>query len=214
PGMLGDVASITRGPTFRRSIAELDGEGEVVGGVIVLRTGKDALTAIKNVKARLKQLQASLPEGVEIVPVYDRSELILGAVRNLTHKLGEEFLVVAIVCVLFLWHLRSALVAVITLPLGVLIAFIVMRYQGITANLLSLGGIAIAIGAMVDAAVVMIENAHKHLEHWREQHGRDPQGEERWELMAASAAEVGPALFASLLVITLSFVPVFALQAQ
>ncbi|KOB10699.1 cation transporter [Xanthomonas arboricola] len=214
PVMLGDVASITRGPTFRRGIAELDGEGEVVGGVIVLRTGKDALTAIKNVKARLKQLQASLPEGVEIVPVYDRSELILGAVRNLTHKLGEEFLVVAIVCVLFLWHLRSALVAVITLPLGVLIAFIVMRYQGITANLLSLGGIAIAIGAMVDAAVVMIENAHKHLEHWREQHGRDPQGEERWELMAASAAEVGPALFASLLVITLSFVPVFALQAQ
>ena len=214
PVLLGEVATITRGPTFRRGIAELDGEGEVAGGVIVLRTGKDALSAIENVKARLKQLQASLPEGVEIVPVYDRSELILDAVRNLTHKLGEEFLVVALVCVLFLWHLRSALVAVVTLPLGVLAAFIVMRYQGITANLLSLGGIAIAIGAMVDAAVVMIENAHKHLEHWRETNGRDPEGEERWELMAVSASEVGPALFASLLVITLSFVPVFALQAQ
>ncbi|WP_394697337.1 efflux RND transporter permease subunit [Pseudoxanthomonas japonensis] len=214
PVLLGEVATITRGPTFRRGIAELDGEGEVAGGVIVLRTGKDALSAIENVKARLKQLQASLPKGVEIVPVYDRSELIFDAVRNLTHKLGEEFLVVALVCALFLWHLRSAFVAVVTLPLGVLAAFIVMRYQGITANLLSLGGIAIAIGAMVDAAVVMIENAHKHLEHWRETHGRDPEGEERWELMAESAAEVGPALFASLLVITLSFVPVFALQAQ
>lgn len=214
PVLLGEVATITRGPTFRRGIAELDGVGEVAGGVIVLRTGKDALSAIENVKARLEQLQASLPKGVEIVPVYDRSELIHEAVRNLTHKLGEEFLVVALVCALFLWHLRSALVAVVTLPLGVLAAFIVMRYQGITANLLSLGGIAIAIGAMVDAAVVMIENAHKHLEHWRETNGRDPEGEERWELMATSASEVGPALFASLLVITLSFVPVFALQAQ
>ena len=214
PVPLGEVATISRGPSFRRGIAELDGEGEVVGGVIVLRTGKDALTAIENVKARLKQLEASLPEGVEVVPVYDRSELILDAVRNLTHKLGEEFLVVALVCIVFLWHLRSALVAVITLPLGVLIAFIVMHAQGITANLLSLGGIAIAIGAMVDAAIVMIENAHKHLEHWREEHGSEPQGEARWQLMAQSAAEVGPALFASLLVITLSFVPVFALQAQ
>ena len=214
PVLLGEVATILRGPTFRRGIAELDGEGEVAGGVIVLRTGKDALSAIENVKARLKTLQASLPEGVEVVPVYDRSELIHDAIRNLTHKLGEEFLVVALVCVVFLWHLRSALVAVITLPLGVLIAFIVMHAQGITANLLSLGGIAIAIGAMVDAAIVMIENAHKHLEHWREAHGCEPEGEARWQLMAQAAAEVGPALFASLLVITLSFVPVFALQAQ
>jgi len=214
PVLLGEVATISRGPTFRRGIAELDGEGEVVGGVIVLRTGKDALSAIENVKARLNALQASLPKGVEIVPVYDRSELIHDAVRNLTHKLGEEFLVVALVCVVFLWHLRSALVAVITLPLGVLIAFIVMHAQGITANLLSLGGIAIAIGAMVDAAVVMIENAHKHLEHWREEHGEDATGEARWRLMADAASEVGPALFASLLVITLSFVPVFALEAQ
>jgi copper/silver efflux system protein len=214
PVLLGDVAVIQRGPTFRRGIAELDGAGEVAGGIVVLRTGKDALATIEEVKARLKKLQASLPKGVEIVPVYDRSDLIMRAVHNLTVKLGEEFLVVALVCAAFLWHLRSALVAVITLPLGVLAAFIVMRYQGITANLLSLGGIAIAIGAMVDAAVVMIENAHKHLEQYRESHGHDAEGEARWQLMAESAAEVGPALFASLLVITLSFIPVFALQAQ
>jgi Cu(I)/Ag(I) efflux system membrane protein CusA/SilA len=214
PVLLGEVASVRRGPTFRRGIAELDGQGEVAGGVIVLRTGKNALATIGAVKSKLKQLQSSLPAGVEIVPVYDRSGLINEAVSNLTHKLGEEFLVVALVCALFLWHLRSALVAVITLPLGILAAFIVMRYQGVSANLMSLGGIAIAIGAMVDAAVVMIENAHKHLEHWREANGREAVGEERWELMAQSASEVGPALFASLLVITLSFVPVFALQAQ
>ncbi len=214
PVLLGEVASVRRGPTFRRGIAELDGQGEVAGGVIVLRTGKNALATIGAVKSKLKQLQSSLPAGVEIIPVYDRSGLINEAVSNLTHKLGEEFLVVALVCALFLWHLRSALVAVITLPLGILAAFIVMRYQGVSANLMSLGGIAIAIGAMVDAAVVMIENAHKHLEHWREANGREAVGEERWELMAQSASEVGPALFASLLVITLSFVPVFALQAQ
>ena len=214
PVLLGEVATVSRGPTFRRGIAELDGEGEVVGGIIVLRTGKDALQAIDDVKARLAALQGSLPTGVEIVPVYDRSELIRDAVSNLTEKLGEEFLVVALVCALFLWHLRSALVAVVTLPLGVLAAFIVMHWQGITANLLSLGGIAIAIGAMVDAAVVMIENAHKHLERWRDTHGEEPTGETRWQLMERAASEVGPALFASLLVITLSFVPVFALQAQ
>ncbi len=214
PVLLGEVATVQRGPTFRRGIAELDGQGEVVGGIIVLRSGKDALRAIDAVKARLEQLKASLPAGVEIVPVYDRSELIRDAVRNLATKLGEEFLVVALVCALFLWHLRSALVAVITLPLGILAAFMVMRYQGMSANLLSLGGIAIAIGAMVDAAVVMIENAHKHLEHFNDAHGRDAVGEERWTLMGEAASEVGPALFASLLVITLSFVPVFALQAQ
>jgi Cu(I)/Ag(I) efflux system membrane protein CusA/SilA len=214
PVLLGEVASIGRGPTFRRGIAELDGEGEVVGGVIVLRTGKDALAAIDAVKAKLEALKASLPPGVEIVPTYDRSELIRDAVTNLGGKLVEEFIVVALVCALFLWHLRSALVAVITLPLGILVAFIVMRYQGVSANLLSLGGIAIAIGAMVDAAVVMIENAHKHLEHWRETQGRDPEGEERWNVLTEAAVEVGPALFVSLLVITLSFVPVFALEAQ
>jgi len=214
PVLLRDVAVVRRGPTLRRGIAELDGAGEVVGGIVVLRSGKDALVTIKEVKARLQKLQGSLPKGVEIVPVYDRSELIMDAVHNLTGKLAEEFLIVALVCALFLWHLRSALVAVITLPLGVLAAFIVMRYQGITANLLSLGGIAIAIGAMVDAAVVMIENAHKHLEHYRETHGREAEGEARWQLMGESATEVGPALFASLLVIALSFIPVFALQAQ
>ena len=214
PVLLQDVATVQRGPTLRRGIAELDGEGEVAGGVIILRSGKNALTAIKAVKARLEGLRASLPAGVEIVPVYDRSELIMDAVHNLTRKLGEEFLVVALVCALFLWHLRSALVAVVSLPLGVLAAFIVMRYQGISANLLSLGGIAIAIGAMVDAAVVMIENAHKHLEHYRERNDRDPDGAERWQLIGDAAGEVGPALFVSLLVITLSFVPVFALQAQ
>jgi len=214
PVLLRDIALVQRGPTLRRGIAELDGAGEVVGGVIVLRQGKNALAAIEAVKEKLETLQASLPKGVEVVPTYDRSDLILEAVRNLTGKLGEEFLVVALVCALFLWHLRSALVAVITLPLGVLAAFIVMYYQGITANLLSLGGIAIAIGAMVDAAVVMIENAHKHLEHFRDDHGREPDNTERWELMRDASIEVGPALFVSLLVITLSFVPVFALQAQ
>jgi len=214
PVLLQDVATVQRGPTLRRGIAELDGEGEVAGGVVILRTGKNALAAIEAIKSRLKKLQGSLPPGVEIVPTYDRSELIHEAVNNLTRKLAEEFLVVALVCALFLWHLRSALVAVISLPLGVLAAFIVMRYQGISANLLSLGGIAIAIGAMVDAAVVMIENVHKHLEHYRERNNRDPEGQERWQLVAESAGEVGPALFVSLLVITLSFVPVFALQAQ
>ena len=214
PVLLGEVARVLRGPTLRRGIAELDGEGEVVGGVIVLRSGKNALTAIKAVEAKLDVLQDSLPPGVEIVTTYDRSKLILDAVDNLTGKLVEEFMVVALVCALFLWHLRSALVAVISLPLGVLAAFIVMRYQGVSANLLSLGGIAIAIGAMVDAAVVMIENAHKHLEEYRERNGADVRGQARWELMAQSASEVGPALFVSLLVITLSFVPVFALEAQ
>src|SRR3546814_549145 len=174
PVLLGEVSRVLRGPTLRRGIAELDGEGEVVGGIIVLRSGKNALAAIEAVEAKLKVLQDSLPPGVEIVTTYDRSELILDAVHNLTGKLVEEFIVVALVCALFLWHLRSALVAVISLPLGVLAAFIVMRYQGVSANLLSLGGIAIAIGAMVDAAVVMIENAHKHLEEYRERPGSDP----------------------------------------
>nr|WP_219339688.1 CusA/CzcA family heavy metal efflux RND transporter [Luteimonas salinisoli] len=215
PVLLREVASVRRGPALRRGIAELDGEGEVVGGIVILRTGKNALAAIRAVEARLGELQDSLPEGVEVVTTYDRSELIVAAVRNLGGKLAQEFLVVALVCALFLWHLRSALVAVVTLPLGVLAAFVVMHYQGISANLLSLGGIAIAIGAMVDAAVVMIENAHKHLEAWRESHGgREPGPEERWGLIAEAASEVGPALFVSLLVITLSFVPVFALQAQ
>ena len=214
PVLLQDVARVQRGPALRRGIAELDGEGEVAGGIVILRSGKNALATIDAVKAKLDTLRASLPPGVEIVPVYDRSGLIREAVRNLGGKLAEEFLVVLVVCALFLWHLRSALVAVVSLPLGILAAFVVMHQQGISANLLSLGGIAIAIGAMVDAAVVMIENAHKHLEHFRTAHDREPDAAERWSLVADAASEVGPALFVSLLVITLSFVPVFALQAQ
>ena len=215
PVLLRDVATVRRGPTFRRGITELDGQGEVAGGVIVLRSGKNAKAAIKAVKVKLDELKRGLPAGVEIVPTYDRSQLIDAAVENLWGTLLEEFLVVALVCVLFLGHLRSALVAVITLPLGVLAAFIVMYLQGVSANLMSLGGIAIAIGAMVDAAVVMIENTHKHLEHWRQAHdGQEPHGAARWTLIAESSAEVGPALFVSLLIIALSFVPVFALQGQ
>ena len=212
---LGDVARIQIGPEMRRGIGELDGEGEAAGGVIVMRSGKNALTTIAAVKAKLAQLQSSLPQGVEIVPTYDRSGLIERAVTNLRDKLIEEFIVVALVCFVFLFHLRSAFVAIVSLPLGVLMAFIVMHYQGVNANIMSLGGIAIAIGAMVDAAVVMIENAHKHLEHWAHQHpGKKLEGEARWRVIGDAAAEVGPALFFSLLIITLSFIPVFTLQAQ
>ena len=215
PVRLRDVATVRRGPIFRRGIAELDGQGEVVGGIIVMRSGANAKATIAAVKARLAQLQRSLPPGVEIVPTYDRAQLIDAAVENLWGKLLEEFLIVALVCALVLGHLRSALVAGITLPLGVLAAFVVMNLQGVTANLMSLGGIAIAIGAMVDAAIVMIENTHKHLEHWRDAHdGAEPQGAARWALIAEATVEVGPALFVSLLVIALSFVPVFALQGQ
>ena len=215
PVTLGEVAHIQLGPEMRRGISELDGEGEAVGGVVILRSGKNARETIAAVKARLNELKTSLPPGVEIVPVYDRSKLIDRAVDNLTHKLVEEFIVVALVCALFLWHLRSALVAIIALPLGVLFAFVVMRYQGINANIMSLGGIAIAIGAMVDAAVVMIENAHKKLEAWQHAHpDKTLVGAERWHVLTEAAVEVGPALFFSLLVITLSFIPVFTLQAQ
>jgi Cu(I)/Ag(I) efflux system membrane protein CusA/SilA len=212
---LADVARIQIGPEMRRGIAELDGDGEVVGGVVLLRSGKNARETITAVKARLAELSASLPKGVEVVTTYDRSQLIDRAVANLTQKLLEEFAVVALVCALFLWHLRSALVAVISLPVGILMAFIVMRYQGVNANIMSLGGIAIAIGAMVDAAVVMIENAHKKMEAWQRKHpGRTLQGEAHWQLMTEAASEVGPALFFCLLIITLSFVPVFSLEAQ
>ena len=212
---LGDVARIQVGPEMRRGIGELDGEGEAAGGVIVMRSGKNALETIAAVKEKLKTLQASLPKGVEIVPVYDRSGLIERAVDNLGHKLLEEFIVVAVVCFIFLFHLRSAFVAIVSLPLGILAAFIVMHYQGVNANIMSLGGIAIAIGAMVDAAVVMIENAHKHLERWSHDHpDQKLEGEARWKVIGDSAAEVGPALFFSLLIITLSFIPVFTLEAQ
>ncbi len=215
PVLLGDVARVQLGPEMRRGIAELNGEGEVAGGVIIMRSGKNALETIHAVKAKLAALESSLPSGVEIVPTYDRSSLIKRAVDNLQHKLIEEFVVVALVCLAFLFHLRSAFVAIVSLPLGVLMAFIVMYYQGVNANIMSLGGIAIAIGAMVDAAVVMIENAHKHVEAWcREHPGGELKGAEHWRVIGDAAAQVGPALFTSLLIITFSFVPVFTLEAQ
>jgi Cu(I)/Ag(I) efflux system membrane protein CusA/SilA len=215
PITLGQVATIQIGPEMRRGIAELNGQGEVAGGVVVLRSGEDARATLKAVQDKLKILKTTLPAGVEIVTTYDRSGLIDRAIDNLKSKLFEEFIVVALVCALFLWHLRSALVAIIALPLGVLAAFIVMRAQGVNANIMSLGGIAIAIGAMVDAAVVMIENAHKHLERWTHDHpGQTIGDKERWDEIAAAAVEVGPALFLSLLIITFSFIPVFTLQGQ
>lgn len=214
PVMLRDVATIQIGPEMRRGIAELDGQGEVTGGVVVMRSGKNARTTIEAVKAKLATLTSSLPKGVEVVETYDRSKLIDRAIDNLRVKLIEEFIVVALVCAVFLFHLRSALVAVVTLPVGVLTAFIVMHWQGVSANILSLGGVAIALGAMVDASVVLVEAAHKRLEHFQEQQGRQPSHAERWQLVSQAAVEVGPALFFSLLVITLSFLPVFTLEAQ
>jgi len=215
PVRLGEVATIQRGPEMRRGIAELNGEGEVAGGVIMMRSGKNARETIAAVKVKLADLRRSLPPGVELVTTYDRSQLIDRAVANLTDKLAEEFIVVALVCAVFLWHLRSALVAIISLPVGILAAFALMRYQGVSANIMSLGGVAIAIGAMVDAAIVMIENAHKKIEAWLHEHpGQALEGKAHWQVITDAAVEVGPALFFSLLIITLSFIPVFTLQAQ
>ena len=214
PVLLRDVATVQVGPEMRRGIAELDGEGEVAGGVVVMRSGKNARTTIEAVKARLAALQPSLPSGVEVVQTYDRSKLIDRAVDNLRSKLVEEFIVVAVVCAIFLFHLRSALVAVVALPVGVLGAFVVMRWLGVSANALSLGGIAVAIGAMTDASVVMVESMARHIESFEARHGRAPSIAERWTLVLESCLEVGPALFFSLLVIALSFIPVFALEAQ
>ena len=208
PILLKNVADIGIGPQMRRGIAELNGEGEVVGGIIVMRYGENAQKTINGVKQKIDELKQGLPDGVEFVPVYDRSGLIESAVNNLWHKLLEEFLVVALVCMVFLFHVRSSFVAIISLPIGILTAFIVMYFQGINANIMSLGGIAIAIGAMIDGAIVMIENMHKHME-------RTPITQEnRWQIVADSACEIGPALFFSLLIITVSFVPVFTLEAQ
>ena len=215
PVLLRDVASVRLGPEMRRGIAELNGEGEVAGGVVIMRSGKNALDTIEAVKAKLATLQASLPKGVEVVTTYDRSKLISASVANLRDKLIEEFVVVAIVCAVFLFHIRSALVAVVTLPLAVLAAFIVMRYQGVNANIMSLGGIAIAVGAATDAALVLIENAHKHLEAHAHAHPKTSlDARTRWDIIAKSSVEVGPALFFSLLIVTLSFIPVFGLEAQ
>jgi Cu(I)/Ag(I) efflux system membrane protein CusA/SilA len=208
PLLLRDVADIRLGPQMRRGIAELNGEGEVAGGVVVMRFGENAQQTISGVKTKLAALKASLPEGVEIVTVYDRSDLITRAVDNLWSKLGEELLIVALVCAAFLFHIRSSIVALISLPIGILVSFIIMHWQGVNANIMSLGGIAIAIGAMTDGAIVMIENMHKHME-------KTPLTDEnRWQIVAKSASEVGPALFFSLLIITVSFLPVFILEAQ
>ncbi|TKB47433.1 efflux RND transporter permease subunit [Thalassotalea mangrovi] len=208
PLLLGDIAQVTLGPQMRRGVAELNGEGETVGGVVVMRFGENAQKTIAGVKAKLKQLKRGLPDGVEIVTVYDRSGLIERAVDNLWSKLVEELAVVALVCVVFLFHIRSSVVAIVSLPLGILVSFIIMYFQGINANIMSLGGIAIAIGAMTDGAIVMIENMHKHME-------KTPLTDEnRWQIVAKSASEVGPALFFSLLIITVSFLPVFILEAQ
>ncbi|WP_341206350.1 efflux RND transporter permease subunit [uncultured Psychrosphaera sp.] len=213
PLLLKDVADIGTGPQMRRGIAELNGEGETVGGIVVMRFGENAQQVIERVKHKLEQLKKGLPDGVEVIPVYDRSALIERAVDNLTFKLLEEFGVVALVCILFLFHVRSSLVAIITLPVGILTAFIIMHIQGLNANIMSLGGIAIAIGAMIDGAIVMIENMHKHMEKLTS-NGETLTNENRWKVVISSASEVGPALFFSLLIITVSFVPVFTLEAQ
>ena len=208
PLLVRDIADVQLGPQMRRGIAELNGEGETVGGIVVMRFGENAQTTINGVKAKLEDLKKGLPDGVEIVTVYDRSALIERAVDNLASKLVEEFIVVALVCIAFLFHVRSSLVAIVSIPVGIITAIIVMYMQGINANIMSLGGIAIAIGAMSDGAIVMIENMHKHME-------RTPLTKEnRWQVVIDSASEVGPALFFSLLIITVSFVPVFTLEAQ
>jgi len=214
PIRLQDVADVHLGPELRRGVAELDGIGETAGGVVIMRYGENALATIEHVRAKLNELKTGLPDGVEIVPVYDRGDLIQRAVHNLKEKLVEESVVVALIAILFLLHARSALVAIVTLPLGILAAFIIMKWQGINANIMSLGGIAIAIGAMVDGAIVMIENAHKRLEQESSSIGRTLTNAERWQVIGRASREVGPALFFSLMIITVSFLPVFTLQAQ
>ncbi|HHF0581226.1 TPA: efflux RND transporter permease subunit [Legionella anisa] len=209
PILLKDVAYVQLGPQMRRGLTELNGKGEVVGGIIVMRQGQNAMNTIAQVKKKLSQLKSSLPKGVELITTYDRSSLIVRAIHTLYDKLIEEFIVVSLICIVFLFHFRSSLIIIVSLPIGILIAFAVMYLQGINANIMSLGGIAIAIGAMVDAAIVMIENAHKHLEH---QSIVDNQT--RWQIIEQAALEVGPPLFFSLLIITFSFLPVFSLQAQ
>ena len=214
PVRIRDVTNVQLGPELRRGVVELNGVGEVAGGIVIMRFGENALATIRGVKDKLAELQSGLPEGVEIVTVYDRSDLIQRAVTNLNTALAEELLIVSIVVVLFLLHVRSALVAIVILPLGILMAFIVMRLQGLNANIMSLGGIAIAIGAMVDGAVVMVENGHQHLARARQAKGGELSNAERWETISQACREVGPALFFSLLVITVSFLPIFTMQAQ
>ena len=214
PVFVENVGTVHLGPDLRRGVAELNGEGEVVGGIVVMRYGENALTVIDGIKKKMEEIKSSLPEGVEIVTTYDRSQLIKRSISTLREKLIEESIVVALVCLVFLWHVRSALVAIITLPIAILLSFLPMYWIGLTSNIMSLGGIAIAIGAMVDSAIIMIENAHKSLEHFRGEKGRDPTGRERVEVIIAAAKSVGRPLFFALLVITVSFIPVFSLEAQ
>src|SRR5438034_2024827 len=214
PVYLKNVGNVHLGADLRRGVVELDGRGEVVGGIIVMRYGENALNVINAVKKKLEEVKASLPEGVHVVTTYDRSDLIQRAIRTLREKLIEESIVVALVCLVFLWHIRSALVAIVTLPIAIILSFIPMWWMHVTSNIMSLGGIAIAIGAMVDSAIVMIENAHKQLEHFRETHKREPDNLERVQGSIAGATRVGGPLFFALLVITVSFVPVFSLTAQ
>src|ERR1044071_6588317 len=214
PVYVKNVGTVHLGPDLRRGAAELNGEGEVVGGIVVMRYGENALTVIDGIKRKLEEIKPSLPEGVEIVPTYDRSQLIKRSIATLREKLIEESIVVALVCIVFLWHVRSALVAIITLPIAILLSFLPMHGLNLTSNIMSLGGIAIAIGAMVDSAIIMVENAHKFLEHFTEVNGRDPTNVERIEVIIAAAKSVGRPLFFALLVITVSFIPVFSLEAQ
>src|SRR5256712_8677999 len=214
PVYVKNVGTVHLGPDIRRGVAELDGQGEVVGGIVVMRYGENALRVIDGIKKKLAEIKPSLPEGVEIVTAYDRSQLIKRSIATLREKLIEESIVVALVCIVFLWHIRSALVAIITLPIAILLSFLPMVQLHLTSNIMSLGGIAIAIGAMVDSAIIMVENAHKFLEHFREEKGRDPTNAERIEVIIVAAQSVGRPLFFSLLVITVSFVPVFSLTGQ
>src|SRR5881409_3724110 len=214
PVYVKNVGTVHLGPDIRRGIAELNGEGEVVGGIIVMRYGENALKVIDGVKKKLEEIKSSLPEGVELVTTYDRSQLIKRSIATLKEKLIEECIVVALVCLVFLWHIRSALVAIFTLPIAIILSFLPMYKLGVTSNIMSLGGIAIAIGAMVDAAIIMVENAHKFLEHFRDEKGRDPTPAERVHVIIEAAKSVGRPLFFSLLVITVSFIPVFSLEAQ
>src|SRR5213592_3489811 len=214
PVYIKNVGTIHLGGDIRRGIAELDGKGETIGGIVVMRYGENALNVIDGVKKKIDEIKSSLPAGVRIVPTYDRSELIRRAIATLREKLIEESIVVALVCVVFLWHVRSALVAIITLPIAIILSFIPMWWMNVTSNIMSLGGIAIAIGAMVDSAIIMIENAHKALEHFRDEHQREPNGAERIEVIIAGAKSVGRSLFFALIVITVSFIPVFSLTAQ
>ncbi|HET9377138.1 MAG TPA: CusA/CzcA family heavy metal efflux RND transporter, partial [Chthoniobacterales bacterium] len=214
PVYIKNVATVHLGPDLRYGVTELDGKGEVVGGVVVMRYGENALKVIDGVKKKLEEVRSSFPPGVRVVPTYDRSTLIHHAIDTLREKLLEESIVVALVCLLFLWHVRSALVAIITLPIAIIVSFVPMYWLGLTSNIMSLGGIAIAIGAMIDAAIIMVENAHKALEHFKEEHGHDPIGKERFQVIVNAAKSVGRPLFYSLLVITVSFIPVFSLEAQ